>query len=214
MTGHHKNPSQRNLDRYRCTKEEWLFLRDLGLQMIEQGICGKDTTPLRAYQHQHTAAHRRDIEFKLSLMEWWDIWDVSGHWSDRGLGRGWQMCRKGDLGAYEVGNVFIGEGAENLSAACKETDLPIGVAHAHKGTTKRYRAYCNIYGRQRHIGLFATPEEAEQAYLKAVALDDAMKAIADERFERLKADVQCTSLDVVRMNAANGAKARAARAAA
>lgn len=196
MTGYHRNPAQRTLDRYRCSKEEWLFLRDLGLRMIEQGVCNHDTTPLRAYQHQEGRAGKRNIEFKMTLMEWWRIWDESGHWNERGIGRGWQMCRKGDDGAYEVGNVFIGEGAGNLSAAAKKTNLPIGVAHVHKGKEKRYRAYCNVFGRQRHIGLFATPEEAEKAYLKAVALDNELKAMADKEFERLKAEVQSASLAV------------------
>lgn len=209
MTGHHRNPPQRILDRYQCTKEDWLLLRDIGLKMIDQGSCNKDTTPLRAYQHQAFRAGKRDIEFKLTLMEWWRIWQESGRWAERGHGRGWQMCRKGDQGAYEVGNVFIGYGAENLSAAAKSTDLPIGVARAHKGNKKRYRAYCNVFGRQRHIGLFATPEEAEQAYLKAVALDKELKAHADKMFERLKCDVQGAALSVVRFNAENGAKSKA-----
>lgn len=209
MTGLHRNPSQRVLDRYRCTKEEWIYLRDLGRSMIDQGICNKDTTPLRAYQHQETKAHARGIEFKLSLTEWWGIWEASGRWNERSVGRGWHMCRFGDLGHYEVGNVFIGEAAQNHSDACKVADLPIGVAFAPKGKEKPYRAYCNVFGRQRHIGLFATPEEAEQAYQKAVSLDEELKAHAEAAFERLKAEVQGAPLSVIRMNAANGAKSKA-----
>lgn len=212
MTGRHKNPPQYVLDMYQCSKEEWVTLRDLGLQMIEAGICKQDSTPLRAFQHQRTAAlNRRGIEWNLTLIAWWGIWDASGHWPDRGIGRGWHMCRHGDQGAYEVGNVFIGEGAGNLSAAAKNADLPIGVAYAGKGKEKPYRAYCNVYGRQRHIGVFATVEDAEQAYLKAVRLDDEMKALADSRFDILKSQVQRQPLSVIAKNNENGAKARAAR---
>lgn len=212
MTGLRKNPSQRMLDLYGCSKEEWIKMRDLGLQMISAGICNKDTTPLRAYQHQRTAAlNKRGIEWNLTLMAWWGIWDASGHWSDRGIGRGWHMCRKGDQGAYEVGNVFIGEGVGNLSAAAKNADLPIGVAYTARGKSKPYRAYCNVYGRQRHIGMFSTVEEAEQAYRKAVRLDDEMKALADARFDLLKSQVQHQPLSIIERNKENGAKALASR---
>lgn len=212
MTGLHRNPPQRSLAMYGCTKEQWLMLRDLGIQMIRDGVCRPDSTPLRAYQHQRTAAlNKRGIEFKLSLMEWWGIWEASGHWPERGLGRGYMMCRIGDQGAYEVGNVFIGEGACNLSAAAKKTDLPIGVAYRTNGKGKPYRAYCNVYGRQRHIGCFASVEEAEQAYLKAIELDNEVKAIAEAKFDRLKQQVQRKSLTEIRFQAANASKARVSR---
>lgn len=190
MTGRHKNPSARVLAGYQCTKEDWLTLRDIGLEMIAAGS-SQDATPLRAYQHQRFAAvSRRDIGWNLSLMDWWKIWQDSGHWSDRGQGRGYMMCRKGDVGAYEIGNVFIGLGVENLSAATKKTDLPIGVAYMKKGVAKPFRAYCNIQGKQRHIGLFATPEEAERAYLQARALDDELGRIVDQRIKDFRVLLQ------------------------
>lgn len=201
MTGRHRNPSQKVLSIYSCTKEEWVMLRDIGVQMVDAGH-SKDATPLRAFQHQKFAAEvRRGIEFKLTLMEWWGIWQGSGRWDERGLGRGWQMCRHGDEGAYEVGNVYIGDGAENLSAAAKKTELPIGVALSVKGRVRRYRAYCNVGGRQRHIGVFDTVADAENAYLKALALDDEMKALAETKFDLLKAEVQGKPLSTVQLNA-------------
>lgn len=172
MTGRRKNPPIHLLDAYGCTKEQWLFLRDFGLSMVEVGA-SKDATPLRAYQHQRFAAEsRRGIPFRLTIWEWWGIWQASGKWPERGVGRGYMMCRKGDKGAYEAGNVYIGPGDKNLSDAAKKCDLPIGVAHAAKGVAKPYRAYCNINRKQRHLGMFATVEEARSAYLKARALDE------------------------------------------
>jgi hypothetical protein len=48
------------------------------------------------------------IEFKLTLEEWLDIWQSSGHYHERGHKKGqYCMSRVGDLGHYEVGNVFI-----------------------------------------------------------------------------------------------------------
>jgi hypothetical protein len=71
---------------------------------------------LKKYISQKTACKamsRKDrngnpIEFKLTFDEWWDIWQQSGKWSDRGRNKGkYQMCRNNDIGHYEVGNVTI-----------------------------------------------------------------------------------------------------------
>lgn len=180
MTGLHKNLSPHLLEFYGCTTEFWIHLRDLGNKMVAAGA-SKDCTPLRAYQHQRQAAVvRRKIEWRLTLPEWWAIWEQSGRWQDRGVGRGYMMCRMGDKGAYAVGNVYIGSGVENLSAAGKKCDLPIGVAYRPgvKPHLKQYRAYCNVGGKQRHLGVFATVEEARAAYLSALAFDKALMRAA------------------------------------
>ncbi len=56
----------------------------------------------------------RIIQFKLTFQQWMDIWWMSGHWFDRGRGKG-QFCmtRPHDLGHYEVGNVIIRTCNEN-----------------------------------------------------------------------------------------------------
>jgi hypothetical protein len=178
MSGIMMNPPRRDLESFGCSVEQWRELRDLGNEMIKQGL-GKECTPLRAYSHQRSCAvGKRKIEWKLTLPEWWAIWRDSGHWHERGIGRGYMMCRIGDKGAYEVGNVFIGPGVENLSAAAKKSSLPIGVARCAKGKVKPYRAYCNVGGKQRHIGVFATVDEARAAYLAALEIDLAMKRAA------------------------------------
>lgn len=170
-------PTAKILATYPCSRELWLKLRAIGQAMTASGM-SVDVTPLRAFQHQRFRAGRRGIEWELTLAEWWAIWDASGHWHERGVGRSYMMCRTGDLGPYAVGNVFIAPGVENLSAAAKKADLPIGVAHVKKGKAKPFRAYCNIGGKQRHIGLFATAAEAHAAYLKARDFDLALARAA------------------------------------
>lgn len=59
--------------------------------------------------HKHRAK-QSGVEFKLTYEEWWEIWEP--HWEGRGLG-GLVMCRYGDNGAYEVGNVRIDTQANN-----------------------------------------------------------------------------------------------------
>jgi hypothetical protein len=57
---------------------------------------------------QRTKANHRGIEFNLTFEQWWDIWQQSGKWEQRGCRRGqYVMSRYNDAGAYEVGNVFI-----------------------------------------------------------------------------------------------------------
>lgn len=171
MSGIIMNPPKHSLETFRCTPALWRHLRDLGAAMVKAGA-SPDTTPLRAYSHQrHAALAKRGIAWNLSLAEWWAIWQASGHWAERGAGRGYMMCRNGDEGPYEVGNVYIGPGAENLAAAAKKELLPIGVARIRKGRAKPYRAVCWVAGKQRHLGCFATVAEARAAYLAGVEAD-------------------------------------------
>jgi hypothetical protein len=169
-------PTKGALERFQCTAAEWLALRDIGHAMVRRGA-SHDTTPLRAYSHQRNAALKaRGIGWELTLGQWWAIWTDSGHWHERGVGRGYMMCRKGDLGPYAIGNVFIAPGVENLSAAAKKADLPIGVAMTTKSTRNPFRAYCSIGGKQKHIGCFPTAGEAHKAYLAAVEVDLALRS--------------------------------------
>ena len=71
-----------------------------------------------AYQMQKKRAKRRGILFLLTFEEWLDIWVSSGHWEQRGRGADkYCMSRVGDLGGYEVGNVFIQLHSDNVKDA-------------------------------------------------------------------------------------------------
>lgn len=50
----------------------------------------------------------RGIEWQLTFEEWWDIWEQSGKYEQRGRGAGkYCMSRIGDVGPYSVNNVVI-----------------------------------------------------------------------------------------------------------
>jgi hypothetical protein len=71
----------------------------------------------KKYTQHKSNATQRCIPFLLTLEEWTLIWLESGKWEQRGRGADkFCMCRKGDIGPYEVGNVFIGTGRENVRA--------------------------------------------------------------------------------------------------
>lgn len=60
------------------------------------------------------AENHRKIKWKLSFVEWLDIWKKSRKLSQRGRGKGkYCMARYNDQGAYEVGNVYIQEHTNN-----------------------------------------------------------------------------------------------------
>jgi transcriptional regulator with XRE-family HTH domain/DNA-binding transcriptional regulator YdaS (Cro superfamily) len=87
-----------HLQKFGCTAEELkTTLRHSGTQ-----------SPYRCYRQQLGHAQRRGVAFKLTFWAWWGIWSDSGKWEDRGRGdSNFCMCRIGDQGAYEAGNVYI-----------------------------------------------------------------------------------------------------------
>ena len=77
-----------------------------------------DCVERHKYASQKGKAKHRGIEFNLTYEEWWDIWQKSGKWAQRGARKGcYVMSRYNDTGAYEVGNVFIQTHEENRREA-------------------------------------------------------------------------------------------------
>jgi hypothetical protein len=75
-------------------------------------------TPVFKYNVQKQGSKRRGIEFSLSFDEWWSYWE--GKWDKRGKTKdSLVMCRFGDKGGYEVGNVYIDTYSNNSILGCK-----------------------------------------------------------------------------------------------
>jgi hypothetical protein len=63
---------------------------------------------IKKYKQCVAGAKTRGIPFLLTFEEWWQIWQDSGHWEERGnLSGQYVMCRNADQGPYAVGNVRI-----------------------------------------------------------------------------------------------------------
>ena len=70
----------------------------------------------RKWWDQHQSARNRGVEFDFPFEQWLQFWLDSGHWHERGIGRGkYVMARKGDTGPYRIDNVEIKTQEENLS---------------------------------------------------------------------------------------------------
>jgi hypothetical protein len=122
-----------------------------------------------AYQQQRKHATMiRGIEWKLEPLEWWQIWESSGHWHERGkLSHQYCMARKEDKGAYEIGNVIIITNAENHAMRNRNKEI---YRHTQEfkdnlAESNRRRVWSN--DSRARVGA-ATKERAEQQRL----LDD------------------------------------------
>lgn len=69
-----------------------------------------DRSPKGRYAAHKKNAKRRGVDFLITYEEWRDVW--LGHWENRGQGKS-VMCRTGDTGAYELGNVRIDTQSNN-----------------------------------------------------------------------------------------------------
>jgi hypothetical protein len=103
----------------------------------------------KAYSSQRLSAGCRGIDFKLTFEEWYDWWQATGHYHERGRKKGqYCMSRIGDTGAYELGNIFCQLFSKNVSDAqsdridSKET-IDKRAAH-HLGATRSDDAKLNM----------------------------------------------------------------------
>ncbi len=80
-------------------------------------------TPLRKFNLHRDAAKRRGLGFEFTFEEWYDFWQKSGHWEERGRGKGqYVMSRVNDQGPYKVGNVFIQLASQNVVDGTTRSD--------------------------------------------------------------------------------------------
>ena len=75
-------------------------LRTTVFALIKKGIA-------RKFKQQKATAGIRGIEWRLTFYQWWNAWQQSGYWDNRGKGSGYCMARKGDSGPYSVENIYF-----------------------------------------------------------------------------------------------------------
>lgn len=157
---------QAYMARLGCGYEEYQRIKAIGRGML---ACGKSKqqTPMGAFLSQKNNAARRKIGWELNFWQWWSVWRDSGKWAERGRGNGYVMCRRGDVGPYALGNIFIASSRENVSSGPhKKSGLPIGVQKSRNGT---FLARRQMGARLIHLGTFPTPELAHAAYLASIS---------------------------------------------
>jgi hypothetical protein len=76
---------------------------------------GRGRTPVGAFIQQRNNARRYGYQWKLSLWQWWTLWQKSGHWNERGRGHGYWLARRDKSGPFSADNVFIARGDDSWS---------------------------------------------------------------------------------------------------
>jgi hypothetical protein len=79
-----------------------------------------------AYRSQKSRAKLRGVPFLFTFRTWWAWWQSGGRWRRRGRGGDLLcMCRRGDRGGYEPGNVYAGTFRENARSAWPQLRLDL-----------------------------------------------------------------------------------------
>lgn len=150
-TAKHAEREQRWIKRYGCGYADWQAIGEYAR---------------KRYGMQKKTARSRGIEWSLTLKQWWDLWQKSGHWDARGRNKhSYCMARVGDKGGYTFGNVYIttmrenGQEYQQTRKRDVKRDLPVGVYNLYPGTGKPFVAR---HGRT-NLGYFATAEDAATA---------------------------------------------------
>jgi len=94
--------------------ELWFVKEFYSLPQVERSLFVKKC------REQRNNAKRRGHVWKLTVLDFFRIWRFSGRWEQRGRQRGdYCMSRIGDMGAYEVNNVFIQPVVDNCEQATR-----------------------------------------------------------------------------------------------
>lgn len=111
-----------------CFQKKFWRLQDARKYCAERGL----PDPLARFHANRIQAGKRGIEWKLSFDDWWTIWEPHYHLRGHGHGK-MNLCRSGDQGAYEVGNVRI----DTFQANMKEMGEILRAAAAGRKATVR-----------------------------------------------------------------------------
>lgn len=117
-------------------------------------------TPRGRYAFHKSSAKQRGIPFLLTFEDWWDIWQSSGRWEQRGRRRDqYVMARFGDRGAYERSNVRICLSGENTD------EMRQGLPPRSRRSLEEQRAANRAYKQKERQGrIILDPVRAKMAF--------------------------------------------------
>ena len=114
-------------------------------------------------------AKKRKAPFLFTFEEWVGLWKASGHWEQRGCGKGkYVMSRLGDVGPYSVENVKIILHEDNLREQWERPETLQKIRKALVGNTyaRGYKhtptAIKKMLGNQNGVGRKAPRASSEE----------------------------------------------------
>lgn len=191
-----------------------MSLDDYGAHVSEYGSSLVASSPMHKYVRQRGNARKRGIGWNFTFPEWWGVWQESGKWPERGLGKDlYVMARYGDGDVpYSVGTVYICTQSQNAKDSFIVSPAAIRFANNPKrklgsgiGYTIDKRCSLNPFLAQisgRSLGRYPTAELARAAYLNAangVFPDPEFRVARGESHSQAKiteADVVAIRVDV------------------
>lgn len=173
----------RTMARFGCDYDTFVRLNEGVTRRQQKGSLAN------AFRNQERTAAYRGIGWEITFPEWVKVWQDSGHINERGQGKDrYCMARKGDVGPYKVGNVYITTCADNVrdyqrdlrtrGVRCSDgwvrlperaNDASAQPAPAGKGwyrINSKTNPFAAKYSR-RYLGCFPTQEAAEAAVAAA-----------------------------------------------
>ncbi len=126
------------------------------------------------YSRQRNRALVRGIDWQFDLETWRALWLASGHWEERGAGRGrYCMARNGDVGPYAPDNVRIVTNEANarewhINHPKTTAEMVASRVGRGRGWTFAKNGY-QVTVSRKYIGRYRTQDEAEKAYARACA---------------------------------------------
>jgi hypothetical protein len=133
----------------------------------------------RKFRYQRSKARSRGIDWCLTFEQWYQWWQDSDHWHERGITSGkYVMSRFGDVGPYSLDNIFCQTRDDN----CREA--------IHKITgIKRSEQFCKNLSDK----LKGVPKPYQQGTLNRFHKDN----LTDELKEKIKQGREKTKKPVV-----------------
>ena len=128
-------------------------------------------TANKKYSMQKTSAAARGIDWKLTFQEWYDWWQSTGHWEQRGCKKGqYVMARYNDTGPYSLDNIFCCTSEQNNKDRHKNNNYvsrtmkvirckPIVTPAGHFKSKKQAAEYYNVDSAAISFRLKKKPEE-------------------------------------------------------
>lgn len=97
----------------RCLEKNGMAVYEYNLTRKVQAPIGQDARVVFSRQ-RNAMRGNQGFEWTLTFAEWWDVWQKSGKWDERGL-TGYWLVRKNNQGAYTAGNVEVVRGKDFVS---------------------------------------------------------------------------------------------------
>lgn len=104
--------NEAKLDRFMrgagCTRREYL------------AIVAIDPRAPRAFREFLHNSRGRKLSCDMTITQWWQLWQESGHWAQRGRGEGFGVCRLDPNGPMTLSNVHISRGSDQMRRLRRE----------------------------------------------------------------------------------------------